>query len=276
MSTEPLTASPADDEIARDVPCLQCGYNLRGLTSFHTCPECGLTVARSLRGDRLCFADPRWVRRLARGAGWCAWGGIISTLAAFFRHDVLVGFSGSLALIGDMVALRGIWLLTTDPQPDPAVHTDRSFGRRLRLVGVLNIAISLAAIVFWWFSNIVLIVGTQGLSQLLNLAVTLMLCIWLRRLALRLPDRKLARRLAQVVWAVVLLTGGTILLALLILGIGAADLLRDTNPIFNIILVGPLVLIALAGLALAIYFIVLLFQLQGLLHDAARHAQRPA
>jgi uncharacterized repeat protein (TIGR04138 family) len=34
-------------EINEDVPCLGCGYNLRGLTLEHRCPECGRPVAES-------------------------------------------------------------------------------------------------------------------------------------------------------------------------------------------------------------------------------------
>jgi hypothetical protein len=36
-------ASP-DRPIARDIPCLKCGYNLRGLTTDR-CPECGASIA---------------------------------------------------------------------------------------------------------------------------------------------------------------------------------------------------------------------------------------
>jgi len=31
--------------IARDLPCIQCGYNLRGLPVDHVCPECGKPTA---------------------------------------------------------------------------------------------------------------------------------------------------------------------------------------------------------------------------------------
>ena len=37
----------ADSLIDRDVPCLGCGYNLRGLTIVHRCPECELPALRS-------------------------------------------------------------------------------------------------------------------------------------------------------------------------------------------------------------------------------------
>ncbi len=35
--------------LGRDVPCDECGYNLRGLGLAGACPECGVSVARSVR-----------------------------------------------------------------------------------------------------------------------------------------------------------------------------------------------------------------------------------
>jgi hypothetical protein len=40
-----------DDMITYDVPCAQCKYNLRGLSEYGVCPECGFTIADSLDQD---------------------------------------------------------------------------------------------------------------------------------------------------------------------------------------------------------------------------------
>ncbi len=56
--------------IGRDLSCLQCGYNLRTLQPEGICPECGLPIFQSIRGDRLKYSDPEWVAKLARGARW--------------------------------------------------------------------------------------------------------------------------------------------------------------------------------------------------------------
>jgi hypothetical protein len=37
----------------RDLPCLTCGYNLRGLPPGSRCPECGLAIAVTLDVDQL-------------------------------------------------------------------------------------------------------------------------------------------------------------------------------------------------------------------------------
>ena len=52
----------------RDSPCPTCGYNLRGLKDENVCPECNAPVGQSLLGDRLEFANPRWLRRIGWGA----------------------------------------------------------------------------------------------------------------------------------------------------------------------------------------------------------------
>ena len=64
----PLPGAPAAREvvfdeagrIAEDLPCLRCGYNLRGLGSEAACPECASAVGQSIQGDLLRFCDPVW------------------------------------------------------------------------------------------------------------------------------------------------------------------------------------------------------------------------
>ena len=63
-------ASAAGRGLDEDVPCSACGYNLRGLSSGGTCPECGGEINRSIHQwsqfGRLLKGDPRWVRKLGR------------------------------------------------------------------------------------------------------------------------------------------------------------------------------------------------------------------
>src|SRR5438552_8339179 len=56
-----------DGRIGIDVRCFKCGYNLRAQSRDGRCPECGEPVLRTLSGYRLCYGDPHWVARLARG-----------------------------------------------------------------------------------------------------------------------------------------------------------------------------------------------------------------
>lgn len=48
-------------------PCIRCSYDLHGLPLSGNCPECGVPVERSLRGDLLQFADETYRGTLLRG-----------------------------------------------------------------------------------------------------------------------------------------------------------------------------------------------------------------
>jgi len=37
-----------DESLTEDLPCVRCGYNLRGLKAEGNCPECGASVGKSL------------------------------------------------------------------------------------------------------------------------------------------------------------------------------------------------------------------------------------
>lgn len=67
-----------------DTSCIVCGYGLRGLARTGVCPECGSDVARSLRGDRLRYADQHWLACIHLGMNvvwWCVAAGMIVIIA---------------------------------------------------------------------------------------------------------------------------------------------------------------------------------------------------
>ena len=62
--------SPIDDPgalIDEDLLCRGCGYNLRGLTRNHYCPECHTPSSQSVTADRLVHADFGWLRTVRKG-----------------------------------------------------------------------------------------------------------------------------------------------------------------------------------------------------------------
>ena len=65
-----VTTTPVLDS---DVPCVGCGYNLRGLDSSVRCPECGLSLHISIVRHRNRRRpppppDPAWARQVVEGA----------------------------------------------------------------------------------------------------------------------------------------------------------------------------------------------------------------
>lgn len=66
-----------------NLPCVKCGYTLRGLPVDGACPECGMEISRSLDGDRLAAADPQWLRTIVRGQRLLTTGLMTATAGLF-------------------------------------------------------------------------------------------------------------------------------------------------------------------------------------------------
>jgi hypothetical protein len=47
-SEDPTEASEYNEPFDKDLPCIRCGYNLRGLKPDGNCPECGAPIRKSL------------------------------------------------------------------------------------------------------------------------------------------------------------------------------------------------------------------------------------
>ncbi|MFG0251676.1 MAG: hypothetical protein ACF8NJ_02245, partial [Phycisphaerales bacterium JB038] len=65
---EQVKPNSPSEPLAADLSCLRCRYNLRGLSPESACPECGLSVERTLRGGLLKFSPPAHVARVRQGA----------------------------------------------------------------------------------------------------------------------------------------------------------------------------------------------------------------
>jgi hypothetical protein len=96
--------------IATDLLCIRCGYNLRGLTFNHDCPECNLPAVRTLEAqprsspdklkllaaiDRIPFQDA------AEKAGY-------PIDALYFLADVMDFSSARIDIPADVSALSGV------------------------------------------------------------------------------------------------------------------------------------------------------------------------
>jgi hypothetical protein len=110
-----------------DLPCVACGYDLRGLDVNGRCPECGVPIAETIGGQLLASADPLWVHRVSLGVtaayittlawlGLVGWGYLARPGAPFdWIYHSLSGTAQILIHGGDLL---GVWLFTT-PEPSP-------------------------------------------------------------------------------------------------------------------------------------------------------------
>lgn len=161
-----------DHRIVRSLPCLTCGYDLRGLLLSGNCPECSAPAAASLA--HLCLAEPALVRSIRYGAmsiaiasvGWSLLylgAALVAVLVASVRpgglSPVILGAFVAAALVVPMFGLYG-WLRvllpglrpeTSIPMRSPVLGASGGLsGRRRVVLGACWFAGLYAAVVSVW------------------------------------------------------------------------------------------------------------------------------
>lgn len=116
--------------LAFDAWCTACGYNLVGLPDNSKCPECGKSIAESLRGDLLLHANPDHVRTLRLGASLIFWGSLLTALMWIVQLVVTINFGRAASATSGVSALS--W---------PAV---------LIFLGLAQLAVALVTLFGWW------------------------------------------------------------------------------------------------------------------------------
>ncbi|MEK6674215.1 MAG: hypothetical protein AABZ47_01010 [Planctomycetota bacterium] len=202
-----------------DISCRRCSYNLRGLTTLGRCPECGTPVGLSTQGDLLRFADPDWVKTLAKGATWI----IVGFLLGLFSGCIAGGISAAtktqwplyvVMLIVNCISLYGTWLLTS---PDPSHIGEDQYGkvrkmvRSIVLVGASNNLLGLMQhLTSWpWLIEVALGVLTLLIS-LVAVGGEFAKLLYFERLAKRIPNEFLVKRARLLRWAYVIVLGGSV------------------------------------------------------------------
>ncbi|MEO0964821.1 MAG: hypothetical protein AAFY08_06845 [Planctomycetota bacterium] len=135
---------PVDDQgrVAVDLPCLECGYNLRTQPmETGRCPECSLPVGRSVVGNQLRFCDPAWLTQLGHGltglgvagvtvggiagATWALIGGSRSSYWRQHRIETLLAsqnyLTAGVLIFAAMACIYAAWRSTA---PDPMTRKD--------------------------------------------------------------------------------------------------------------------------------------------------------
>ena len=216
--TPPVPEKLLDDAgtVIADVSCRRCGYNLRGLSRDGRCPECATPVAPSVQRDLLRYAEPKYVRRIARGNS-CIWVGLILALLSsgllYAGYLVAPAFAdsasdslmliaaaagvllGAASLFGIIAFFCGLWMITA---PEPSVfgarQRDRSarLARRCLLASVVGVGTSTLV------DLLVPPVPIMALNQVVGLTFAVLGVIGVvahlqhvRSLALRLPNQEL-------------------------------------------------------------------------------------
>lgn len=288
-SPPPAPPSPGEVQtdaagrIAEQVHCRDCGYSIFGLPINGDCPECGTSIAWSVRGNLLAYSDPAWLAKLAASMGWLIAWAFASIASGFVAGAVGAATSSTvpesvLNAIVSALLLIGLWLFSA---PEPNVHEGPGINAR-KLIR-LGIAVNAVVSVFG------LLAGTLG-SQTINpswlvpitiggmmvaiISVASFIAAFVhgQRLALRIPDPSLASQTRIVMW-------GLISLYVLMFAIGGFALLGVMNApappgaLFGTGVVVVVCIFALAALALFIWTIVLLFRYRGAFLNAARQAR---
>ncbi len=201
--TQEGTSPPSDhNEEPSDPLCVHCAYNLRGLASDGRCPECGTSIARSIRGDLLWQADLAWLTRVSGGFTltkdcFVTW---LAGLAAGLTERLVLGSSEVSNFLEPVWAttiatllLVGIFRVMT---PDPRLSLREQPIALRRIVRLAAIAALLLGVsMFIPFSK-----STGAASILSDTFAVVMVFTFvaatycLVHLAERIPDAELAKR----------------------------------------------------------------------------------
>lgn len=198
-----LVAVPsAPWQILFDLMCVQCGFNLRGLQSDGRCPECGVAIGQTLRGETLRFANRRWVTMLRVGIALA-----LATLGLAPGNlvvEIKGGWEMRVLWIGaeELAGFAAVWCLSAQEPRLTGRERWGSLRRWLRLMALLQLGAILLAMAAGMGSGR----GQQWMllaALILQVAAMPQLCLffaYLERLADRIPDHVLASRCGLMMW----------------------------------------------------------------------------
>jgi hypothetical protein len=194
-------------KIDRDLPCLGCGYNLRGLNYGRDCPECGLAVEPGAAANDVMLAGD-WSERGALRVGLAAAFGCLVVAVAARLVLFVGGFKGispelariylATGLVLSVVWTIAAWLLT--PR-----RLDRrwSWMRPLRLVVRGSQPLWVAGYVCWLLAIVNSDDQLAVWGRLLRLVAgvgAIVLAYTLSRVAEEAGREQAVRRLNAAVW----------------------------------------------------------------------------
>jgi hypothetical protein len=278
LETPLATTVVSDAAITEDTLCARCGYNLRGLATSGSCPECNAPISQSVQGNLLRFADPDWLAKLRSGVTIKLWNLVIGLVGGFLMAIlVLVGVpTVAAALIALASAGLGLWaaFLITTQEPRISMAEDTvSLRRVVRAFAALGLAGALLEHTgpVTAYPLVVMVLG-QSLGGLAAVVSYFGEFVYLRRFARRVPDERMVRATTWVMWGLVLSMIAGLAGAVTAAVAGAAA----AGPVSAIGTGGGALLGCFGGLALlafGLWYLMLLFDYRNAFTTASRQSR---
>ncbi|MEM9021657.1 MAG: hypothetical protein AAGC44_13930 [Planctomycetota bacterium] len=296
----------ADGRLDEDITCQSCGYNLRGQDIHGNCSECGSPIAHSLSKNNLRFADPGWLRSVYTGASVMAIGtlcliplgcvaGMAGSAIDSMMHAASPAYSSPaaspvspsspswygeaaanlLVAFGHLVVGGfGAWKLCRgDPArlATPSDPVSRKLGRALLLPAYAGSAL---LSLFYFVPSQPVYQALSVLDGILLIPLSvgfIAMMVYLRQLALRIPDESLASQTRIVMWGLI---GSTVLIIPTLVFVLAMAFGPSGAGAFTVggLALGCFVLLGL--LTFGIWWIVLLFRFRSAFEYAIRRSGR--
>lgn len=214
-----------------DVPCRNCGFNLRGLSPDGNCPECGSPIWRSICEDRLMYCGESYLQMLYRGL-ICILIAALATVGVTVLSFIVVGiaiavgisasgsafaqsFTAQQGLISvvtqtvmlpiSLLMLYGWWLFSA---PDPGVSASDSGQKPRRIVRGSTVAMAAATTLTLICQTAALMVswmelvagGVSIVNAVAGIVQFFASMLYVRWLAPRIPSMTIENRAKLYMW----------------------------------------------------------------------------
>lgn len=180
-----------------DLPCVDCGYNLRTLAADAQCPECKAPVAASLDPNLLRYADSSWLATISRGLLYIAVANLaavpadaVSAVADAANSPILALVARFMMMCMACVSTGGVFMLLR-PERRPASGGLR---RALRILAVMSIVPSIVALPALILNLYDVLAVAVRIEFVIVPVLYAGLLVYLSRLANRIPSPSNARQ----------------------------------------------------------------------------------
>jgi hypothetical protein len=186
------------DALNPNTICIACGYDLAGLQSEGTCPECGTPCQNSLLADSMYYQTDKYLKRIILGSRLVTIAfAVIASWILVSIAGYLVGFTIPFRFVGGLLNLALILLATigwysltaTDKLGHPMSRRTR-LAKTIRILALLLVGVKLIElfqlgqiyIILGWYTYIVIVVVPMATCTLVSAELA-------ARYAARIPGR---------------------------------------------------------------------------------------